>query len=94
MSTMRERYMISVDDDMFNDIENFRFDNRFNTRSDATQALIKLGLQVLKASSDVEVEEFVQEYKKELRQNAAKRWQKANDERMQKMFARDEVSEE
>ena len=94
MSTMRERYMISVDDDMFNDIENFRFDNRFNTRSDATQALIKLGLQVLKASSDVEVEEFVQEYKKELRQNAAKRWQKANDERMQKMFAKDEVSEE
>lgn len=94
MSTMRERYMISVDDDMFNDIENFRFGNRFNTRSDATQALIKLGLQVLKASSDVEVEEFVQEYKKELRQNAAKRWQKANNERMQKMFTRDEESEE
>lgn len=94
MSTTRERYMISVDDDMFADIENFRFDNRFNTRSDATQALIKLGLQVLKGSSPIEVEDFVQSYKKELRQNAAKRWQKANDERMQKLFTPDEASED
>ena len=94
MSTTRERYMISVDDEMFEDIENFRFNNRFNTRSDATQALIKMGLDVLKNYSGPQVEEFVQEYKKELRKNAAARWQKANDERMRRLFTPDEVSEE
>lgn len=48
MATKRQRYMISVDDEMFNEIEDFRFGKRYNTRSDATQALIHLGLEYLR----------------------------------------------
>ena len=48
MATKRPRYMISVNDDMFRDIENFRFENRFQTRSEATAELIRLGLEYLK----------------------------------------------
>jgi metal-responsive CopG/Arc/MetJ family transcriptional regulator len=40
--------MISVDDDMFNAIEDFRFERRFQTRSEATSELIRLGLEALK----------------------------------------------
>ncbi len=48
MATKRPRYMISVDDDMFNAIEDFRFERRFQTRSEATAELIRLGLEQLK----------------------------------------------
>jgi len=40
--------MISVDDDMFNAIEDFRFEHRFQTRSEATTELIRRGLEQLK----------------------------------------------
>ena len=45
MATNRQRYMISVDDEMRKEIEDFRFDKRFNTMSEATQELIRLGLK-------------------------------------------------
>lgn len=48
MATKKPRYMISVDDDMFNAIEDFRFERRFQTRSEATAELIRLGLESLK----------------------------------------------
>lgn len=48
MATKKPRYMISVDDDMFNEIEDFRFEQRFQTRSEATTELIRLGLEALK----------------------------------------------
>lgn len=48
MATKRPRYMISVDDDMFSAIEDFRFEKRFQTRSEATAELIRLGLEALK----------------------------------------------
>lgn len=47
MATKKPRYMISVDDDMFNKIEDFRFEQRFQTRSEATAELIRLGLEVI-----------------------------------------------
>ena len=43
--------MISVDDEMFNEIEDFRFENRYQTRSEATAYLIRLGLEAVKASN-------------------------------------------
>lgn len=49
--------MISVDDDMFNEIENFRFEHRFQTRSEATAELIRLGLEVLKKQQKQESKE-------------------------------------
>lgn len=47
MATKRPRYMISVDNEMFDAIEDFRFENRFQTRSEATAELIRLGLEAL-----------------------------------------------
>ena len=47
MATQRKRYMISVDDDMFNAIEDYRFEQRFQTRSEATAELIRLGLEYI-----------------------------------------------
>jgi metal-responsive CopG/Arc/MetJ family transcriptional regulator len=48
MATKKPRYMISVDTEMFNAIEDFRFEHRFQTRSEATTELIRLGLEELK----------------------------------------------
>ena len=48
MATKRQRYMISVSDEMFQEIEDFRFGRRFQTRSEATGELIRLGLESLK----------------------------------------------
>lgn len=47
MATKRVRYTVSVDESMFDEIENFRFLNRFQTRSEATVELIRLGIEQL-----------------------------------------------
>lgn len=47
MATDRPRYTVSVDAKMFQQIEDFRFEHRFQTRSEATVELIRLGLEVL-----------------------------------------------
>lgn len=47
MATDRPRYTVSVDAKMFQQIEDFRFENRFQTRSEATVELIRLGLEAL-----------------------------------------------
>lgn len=47
MSTDRARYTVSLDDDMFQKVEDFRFNNRYQTRSQATVELIRLGLEVV-----------------------------------------------
>jgi len=48
MATKRPRYMISVDDEMFQAIEDFRFSQRFQTRSAATAELIRLGIEAFR----------------------------------------------
>lgn len=48
VATNNQRYTVSVDNEMFEAIENFRFENRFQTRSEATVELIKLGIEQLK----------------------------------------------
>lgn len=40
--------MISVNEKMFKEIEDFRYQKRFPTRSEATTELIRLGLESLK----------------------------------------------
>lgn len=49
MATNKPRYTVSVDEDLFQQIEDFRFTHRFQTRSEATVELIKLGLKQLQA---------------------------------------------
>ena len=48
MATEKPRYTVSVDDELFQRIEDFRFENRYQTRSQATVELIRLGLDSLK----------------------------------------------
>lgn len=48
MPTEKPRYCITVDKEMLKEIDDFRFDNRYNSRSQATLELIRLGLQALK----------------------------------------------
>ena len=45
MATDRPRYTVSVDNELFQQIEDFRFERRFQTRSEATVELIRLGLE-------------------------------------------------
>lgn len=47
MATDRARYTVSLDDEMFNKVEDFRFENRYQTRSEATVELIRLGLEAV-----------------------------------------------
>jgi metal-responsive CopG/Arc/MetJ family transcriptional regulator len=48
MATEKPRYSITLDDELFEQVENFRFENRFQTRNQATIELIKLGLEAVK----------------------------------------------
>ncbi len=48
MATDRPRYTVSVDNELFQQIEDFRFEHRYQTRSEATVELIRLGLEQLK----------------------------------------------
>lgn len=47
MATNRPRYTVSVDDDMFKKIEDFRYGNRYPNRAEATVELIRLGLEAV-----------------------------------------------
>lgn len=48
MATNKPRYTVSVDPELFQQIEDFRYENRFQTRSEATVELLRLGLESLK----------------------------------------------
>lgn len=47
MATNRPRYTVSVDNELFQKIENFRFEHRYQTRAEATVELIRRGLSTL-----------------------------------------------
>ena len=47
MPTEKPRYSITVDDKTLEQIDNFRFENRYASRSQATVELIRLGLKSL-----------------------------------------------
>lgn len=47
MATDRARYTVSLDDELFNKVEDFRFEHRYQTRSEATVELIRLGLEAV-----------------------------------------------
>lgn len=50
MATNKPRYTVSVDQELFQKIEDFRFTHRYQTRSEATVELIRLGLESLEQS--------------------------------------------
>ena len=48
MPTKKPRYTVIVDEEMLKRIDDFRFENRFPSRSAATLELIRIGLKALK----------------------------------------------
>ena len=52
MATEKPRYSITVDPDLFEKIEDFRFQNRYQTRNQATCELIRLGLASLQKETE------------------------------------------
>lgn len=52
MATDKPRYTVSVDNELFKQIEDFRFEHRYQTRSEATVELIRLGLETLKTEQE------------------------------------------
>lgn len=54
VATDKPRYTVSVDREMFRQIEDFRFEKRFQTRSEATAELIRLGLASLQKETEAE----------------------------------------
>ncbi len=53
MATDKPRYTVSVDNELFQQIEDFRFEHRYQTRSEATVELIRLGLETLKKEQKI-----------------------------------------
>lgn len=48
MPTEKPRYTVIVDEELLKRIDDFRFENRFPSRSAATLELIRLGMEALK----------------------------------------------
>ena len=47
MATAKPRYTITLDEEMLKKIDDYRFENRFPNRTQATLALIRLGIEAL-----------------------------------------------
>ena len=52
MPTEKPRYTIIVDEKMLKEIDDFRFENRYPSRSAATLELIRLGIEQLKKEQE------------------------------------------
>ncbi len=52
MPTEKPRFCITVDDELMKQIDDYRFANRYNSRSQATLDLIRMGLEVLRAQEE------------------------------------------
>ena len=57
MPTEKPRYTVIVDDELLKRIDDFRFANRYTSRSAATLELIRLGLEHLEKIKEKEKEE-------------------------------------
>lgn len=53
MATEKPRYSITLDEEMFREIEDFRVEHRYQTRNQATIELIRLGLAEIKKQQDM-----------------------------------------
>lgn len=53
MPTEKPRFCITVDDEFLSQIDDYRFNNRYSSRSRATLDLIRMGLEALRAQEDV-----------------------------------------
>lgn len=56
MPTEKPRYTITLDKEMLNKIDDFRFENRFANRTQATLELIRIGINALEEQRRQEAE--------------------------------------
>lgn len=54
MPTEKPRYTVIVDEELLKKIDDFRFENRYPSRSAATLELIRLGMESLKKKQEKE----------------------------------------
>lgn len=52
MPTQKPRYTIIVDEELLKEIDDFRFENRYPSRSAATLELIRIGIEQLKKEKE------------------------------------------
>ena len=52
MATDKPRYSITLDEELFKEVEDFRFERRYQTRNQATVELIRLGLAEIKKQQE------------------------------------------
>lgn len=64
MPTEKPRYTITLDEDMLQKIDDFRFENRFPNRTQATLELIRIGMEALEKQQKEELEQLRQDAKK------------------------------
>ena len=57
MPTNKPRYTVIVDDELLKRIDDFRFENRYPSRSAATIELIRIGIETLKKQKDQQANE-------------------------------------
>ena len=62
MATNKPRYSITVEQELLEQIEDFRFGRRYQTRAQATVALIRLGLEYLKLQDSQNLSNSEKEY--------------------------------
>lgn len=53
MPTKRPRFSVIVDEELLMEIEDFRFENRFPSRSAAAVELIRLGIDQIKKEKEI-----------------------------------------
>ena len=54
MATEKPRYSITLDEELFKEVEDFRFGQRYQTRNQATIELIRLGLEAFQKQQEAQ----------------------------------------
>ena len=82
MATDKPRYTVSVDNELFQQIEDFRFANRYQTRSEATVELIRRGLETLKKEREEQdkIQSELDAYRAELEAERDSKTSQASDD--------------
>lgn len=57
MPTEKPRFMITISGELLQEIEDYRFENRFPNRTRAVAELIRLGLEAVKRQKEEQKEE-------------------------------------
>lgn len=49
----KRRYSITLEEELFNELEDFRYENRYPNRNSATLELIRAGLEAIKQNPEL-----------------------------------------